>query len=116
MEKILTAGYYWPTIFKDIFYYCKHCEVYQLFKNKSKVINNLQHTPPLGPFEKWGIDLMEPLPITKQGHRFIIVAINYLTKFAEVLALKTLVLKEVIRFVYKRIIIRFDIPFGDGIR
>jgi len=24
--------------------------------------------PPLGHFEKWGIDLMGPLPMTKRGH------------------------------------------------
>jgi hypothetical protein len=24
--------------------------------------------PPLGHFEKWGIDLMGPLPMTRRGH------------------------------------------------
>jgi hypothetical protein len=43
----------------------------------------------LGPFEKWGIDLMGPLPMTRKGHRFIVVAIDYLTKFIEVRALKS---------------------------
>jgi hypothetical protein len=45
--------------------------------------------PPLGPFEKWGIDLMGPLLMTRRGHRFIVVAIDYFTKFAEVRALKS---------------------------
>jgi len=45
--------------------------------------------PPLGPFEKWGIDLMGPSLVTKKGHRFIVVATKYLTKFAKVRALKS---------------------------
>jgi hypothetical protein len=27
VKKILAARYYWPTMFKDTFDYCKHCEV-----------------------------------------------------------------------------------------
>ena len=47
------------------------------------------------------------MPITNKGHRFIVVAMNNLTKFAEVQALKTSVKKEVAQFVYKRIVPRF---------
>jgi hypothetical protein len=45
----------------------------------------------LGFFEKWGIDLMGALLMTRRGHLFIMVATNYFTKFAEVCALKSLV-------------------------
>ena len=38
------------------------------------------------------------------------VGTDYLTKFAEVRALKTSVKKEVARFVYERIVTRFGIP------
>jgi hypothetical protein len=97
-------------MFKNTFDYCKRCEVCQAFVNKATVIGNLHPIPPLGPFEEWDIDLMGPLPITKRGHRFIVVATDYLTKFAEVRALKTSVKKKVARFVYERIVTRFGIP------
>jgi hypothetical protein len=70
----------------------------------------LHPIPPLGPFEKWGINLMGPLPMTRREHRFIVVATNYLTKFAEVRALKSLVKHEVARFLYERVFIRFGTP------
>jgi hypothetical protein len=44
--------------------------------------------PLLGPFEKWGVDLMGPLHVTRKGHWFIVVATNYFIKFAKVHALK----------------------------
>jgi hypothetical protein len=58
-------------------------------------VNGLLHPiPPLGPFEKWGIDLMDPLPMIRRGHRFIVVATDYITKFAKICALKFLVKVE----------------------
>ena len=53
---------------------------------------------------------MGHLPVTKRGYRFIVVAMDYLTKFTEVRALKTSVKKEVAQFVYKHIVTRFGIP------
>ncbi|MCO5576537.1 hypothetical protein L7F22_030348 [Adiantum nelumboides] len=34
-----------------------------------------------GPFEKWGIDAMGPLPRTTNGKLYILVAIDYMTRF-----------------------------------
>jgi hypothetical protein len=46
-------------------------------------MNGLLHPiPPLGPFKKWGIDVMGPLLVIRRRHRFIVVATNYFTKFA----------------------------------
>jgi hypothetical protein len=42
----------------------------------------LHPIPPFKPFEKRGIDLMGPLPVTRKGHRFIVVTTDYFTKFA----------------------------------
>jgi len=97
-EKILQASYYWPTLFKDAHDYCRSCDVCQAYAQRSTVSGPLHPIPPLGPFEKWGIDLMGPLPMTRRGHRFIVVTIDYLTKFAKVRVLKSLVKHEVARF------------------
>jgi hypothetical protein len=70
----------------------------------------LHPIPPLGPFEKWGIDLMGPLSMTRRGHQFIVVTTDYLTKFAEVRVLKSLVKHEVARFLYERVFTRFGTP------
>jgi hypothetical protein len=70
----------------------------------------LHPIPPLGPFEKWRINLMGPLPMTRRGHRFNIVAIDYLTKFVEVRALKSSMKQKVARFLYEQIFTRFGTP------
>jgi hypothetical protein len=48
----------------------------------------LHPIPRSGPFEKWVTDLIGPLLVMRRGHRFIVVAIDYLTKFVGVCALK----------------------------
>jgi hypothetical protein len=43
------------------------------------------------------------------GHWFVLVAIDYVTKWIEVVALKNMTRKEVIEFVNEHIRYRFDI-------
>ena len=38
---------------------------------------------PIGPFTKWGIDFMHCKPTSAGGHGYIIVAIDYFTKWVE---------------------------------
>ena len=82
----------------------------QAYAQRSTLSGLLYPIPPLGPFEKWGIDLMGPLPMTRRGHRFIVIATDYLTKFTEVCALKSSVKQEVARFLYERVFTRFGAP------
>jgi len=48
--------------------------------------------------------------MTMRGHRFIVIATDYLTKFAEVRALKSLVKQEVTQFLYERVFTWFGTP------
>jgi hypothetical protein len=67
-ENILQTGYYQPTLFKDAHNYYRSCDVCQAYAQRSIVNGPLHPIPPLGPFEKWGIDLMGPLLVTRRGH------------------------------------------------
>jgi hypothetical protein len=67
-EKILQVGYYWPTFFKGAHDYCRSYDVCQAYAQRSTISGPLHPIPPLGPFEKWGVDLMGSLPMTRRGH------------------------------------------------
>ena len=59
--------------------YIANCEVCQREGQKQK--NERLHTIQVNqPFEKVGIDIVEPLPKTKNRNSYIVVAIDYLTK------------------------------------
>ena len=58
-HKILRAGYYWPTLFKDSYNYIRKCQVYQAAVGKQK-----KSSIPLQPvnieqlFSQWGLDII----------------------------------------------------------
>ena len=42
------------------------------------------------PFAQWGIDIVDPLPLGKGKVKFLLIAINYFTKWVEAEALETI--------------------------
>lgn len=59
-------------------------------------------------FAQWGIDLVGLMP-SKGGTKFIVVAVNYFTKWADVEALATTTMQKITRFIWKTIVCRFGI-------
>ena len=84
-KKILRAGYYWSTMEADCHQHSRTCHKCQVYADKI-------HIPPVPlnvltapwPFAMWGIDMIgEIKPTASNGHRFILVAIDYFTKWVE---------------------------------
>jgi hypothetical protein len=58
------------------------------------------------PFKGWGLDFDKEIhPSSPKEHRYVLVTIDYFTKWTEVVALKNMTHREVIEFVNKHIII-----------
>ena len=62
------------------------------------------------PFAQWGIDIMGPFPLGKKQLRFLIVAIDYFTKWVGVELMMTITEAKVTSFVWRNIICRFGVP------
>jgi transposase InsO family protein len=63
------------------------------------------------PFRGWGIDLIGQIfPPSSTGHKFILVATDYFTKWVEAITLKIATSKNMVDFVKEHIIYRFGIP------
>ena len=63
------------------------------------------------PFVAWGMDVIGPIrPKASNGHRFILVAIDYFTKWVEAVTLKSVTKKVMVDFIHFNIICRFGIP------
>jgi hypothetical protein len=81
-RKIQRVGYFWMTLEKDCINYVRKCHKCQVYSDKINAppapLFNL--TSPW-PFAIWGIDVIGPVnPKASNGHRFILVAIDYFTK------------------------------------
>jgi hypothetical protein len=67
---------------KDVKKYVQICDVCQR-RGPSNRRKELIPIPVQGPFHRIGIDIKGPSPITSNGNRYIIVAIDYFTKWPE---------------------------------
>ena len=82
--KVSRQGYYWPTILKDAIDLVKKCRICQEHAKISRLpLEPLTSITSPWPFQQWGLDILGPLPIGKGQCKFIIVAVDYFTKWAE---------------------------------
>nr|KYP53524.1 Retrovirus-related Pol polyprotein from transposon 297 family [Cajanus cajan] len=108
--KILQSGFYWPTIFKDSHEHCKSCDKCQRTGGISK-----RHELPLQSilevevFDCWGIDFIRPLP-SSFGNEYILVAVDYVSKWVEASAVQKADARIVIKFLKKNIFCKFGSP------
>jgi transposase InsO family protein len=97
---------------EDCFKYYRGCEACQRFGNVQ-----LAPTAALNPiikpwpFQGWALDFIGQIyPSSSKGHRFVLVATDYFTKWVKAVPLKNMTHTEVIDFILKHIIYRFGIP------
>jgi hypothetical protein len=64
----------------------------------------------VGPFAKWGIDFMTCHPPSTASHHYIIMVVDYFTKWAEDMSTYLNNTEIVARFIFNHIIPRFGIP------
>ncbi|XP_074327672.1 uncharacterized protein LOC141665582 [Apium graveolens] len=80
--KIVRQGLFWPTIRSD-------CENF---------------------VRNWGIDTVAPFPKSKNQAQYIVVAVDYATKWIEARPLEKIREKEMIEFLTEYIMFRFGVP------
>ena len=109
--KALRQGYYWPTMQKDSAYLVQKCDKCQWFAHVPRQPFE-QLSPVISPwsFAKWGIDLIGPLLMVRAQAKFVVVAIDYFTKWVEAEPLSTITKVKCTSFIWKNIICKFGVP------
>jgi len=69
--------------------------------------NQKQIIPPIDIFERWGVNIVELLPIIRKENRYIVVTMNYFSRWLEARLLKAANANTVATFLYEKIICRF---------
>nr|XP_027090491.1 uncharacterized protein LOC113711532 [Coffea arabica] len=109
-RKVLESGFYWPTLFKDAYSFCKSCDKCQRVGNISRR-DQMTQTPMIFVeiFDVWGINFMGPFP-SSFGFLYILLAVDYVSKWVEAKATRTNDSKVVAEFVKSNIFVRFGMP------
>ncbi|GAV68100.1 rve domain-containing protein/RVT_3 domain-containing protein [Cephalotus follicularis] len=110
-HKLLRQGYYWPTIHQDAINLVRKCDKCQRNANISRRPSQpLTSITAPWPFAQWGMDFVGPLPMATGQRKFLIVAVDYFTKWVEAEPLATITEKNTESFVWRSIICRFGVP------
>ncbi|GJR42419.1 reverse transcriptase domain-containing protein [Tanacetum coccineum] len=86
-KKVFDSGFYWPTIYKDAHDLVTRCDTCQrqgkILQRDEMPQNSIQVYEI---FDVWGIDFMGSFP-SSRGNKYILVAVDYLSKWVEAKAL-----------------------------
>nr|GEZ34564.1 reverse transcriptase domain-containing protein [Tanacetum cinerariifolium] len=86
-KKVFDAGFFWPTIYQDAHDMIKSCNTCQRqgkISQRDEMPQNAIQVCEI--FNVWGINFMGPFP-SSRGNKYILVAVDYLSKWVEVKAL-----------------------------
>nr|KYP31222.1 Pol polyprotein [Cajanus cajan] len=110
-HKVLDCGFYWPTIFKDAWKICSTCEQCQRAGGAPSWRQQMPQQPMLfcEVFDVRGIDFMGPFPVSF-GFSYILLAVDYVSKWVEAKATRTNDARVVMDFVRSNIFCRFGVP------
>ncbi|XP_030970402.1 uncharacterized protein LOC115990749 [Quercus lobata] len=110
VNKVVRTGYFWPTMQVDAVEIVKRCDKYQRYGNVQWLpAERLTTIASPWLFAQWGIVIVGPLPQGKGQVKFLLVAIDYFTKWVEEEALGMITEARIQSFVWKNIICRFGI-------
>nr|GEY51539.1 reverse transcriptase domain-containing protein [Tanacetum cinerariifolium] len=108
-KKVFDAGFFWPTIYKDAHKFVKNYNSCQRQGKNSQRDEMPQNSIQICEiFNVWGIEFMGPFP-SSRGNKYILVDVNYLSKWVEAKALPTNDARVVCKFL-KSFFTRFGAP------
>jgi hypothetical protein len=110
--QIKQMGYYWPTMVKDCMDYAKKSSTCQFHANFIHQTHEPLHpTVASWPFDAWGLDVVGPLtPKSSDGHSYILVAIDYFSKWAEAATFHEVKKETIVNFIKRNVIYRYGMP------
>ena len=111
-HKIMRTGYFWLTMETDCCQFVQRCP-------KCQMHGDLIHVPPSElhaltsswPFLVWGVDMIGKVSLkSSSGHGYIVVTIDYFTKWVEAASYASLTAAKVAKFIRSHIICRYRTP------
>ncbi|GAV79755.1 hypothetical protein CFOL_v3_23218 [Cephalotus follicularis] len=101
-NKLWRQGYFWPTMHQDAIDLVRRCDNCQRNANISRrpsqpLTSIMAHWP----FTQWGMDFVGPLPVAIGERKYLIVAVDYVTKWVEAEPLAEIIEKNTESFIWK---------------
>ena len=107
----LSSKVYWASMWKDIFNYVAACEDCQKFKyDNIPLATPMQLHEVLEAWHTIGIDIMGPFPVTARQKRFLLVIVDYFTRWIEVFPMNVTTSTAVAEVLMDQVFARYGLP------
>jgi hypothetical protein len=111
LGKVFRQGFYWLKAALDAADLVQKCENCQKYARDQKQPSSLtQLIQPTWPLQRWGLDLLGPHPPAQGNLRYVVVAVEYFSKWIEAKPLATTTSVTVQKFFWQNIVCRFGVP------
>ncbi|KAJ0468174.1 putative nucleotidyltransferase, Ribonuclease H [Helianthus annuus] len=111
VTKVKNAGYYWPGMHESAVKELQQCDECQRHAPTSlRAKNEMIPVTAAWPFQKWGVDIVGPFPRSSGSAQYLLVAVDYFTKWVEARPFTTISGYNVTRFFWEQIVCRFGLP------
>jgi hypothetical protein len=111
LGKVFRQGFYWPKVASDAAELAQKCEGCQKCARDQKQPSSLTQLIQLTwPLQRWGLDLLGPLPPAQGNLKYVVVAVEYFPKWIEAKPLATITLVTIQKFFWQNIVCRFGVP------
>ena len=109
-EKI-RRKYWWPKMYQEIKNYVRSCPICQTVNtDRQSRVPPLQPLPVEDSFSRVHIDILGPLPKSKQGHQYILLIVDSFSKWSEAFPLISMEAKEIAEILVKEYFSRYGAP------
>jgi ribonuclease HI len=111
LGKVFRQGFYWPKAASDaadLVQKCENCQ--RCAKDQKQPLSLTQLIQPTWPLQRWGLDLLGPLPPAQGNLKYVVVAVEYFSKWIEAKPLATITSATIQKFFWQYIVCRFGVP------
>jgi uncharacterized C2H2 Zn-finger protein len=103
--------FYWPKLRNDVQTWCAQCDMCAARKGPTRKIKAPLTTYVVGlPMERVAVDMLGPLPVSDSGNKYILIAMDYFTKWPEAYPLPNQEAETVAKVLVDQFVCRFGAP------
>jgi hypothetical protein len=111
MTKLIRRHFYWPDLMSDVRHYCRSCTICQKRRAPPKRPHHPLQQDRVGePMQRLTVDILSFDRPTARGNRYILVAVDTLTKWAEAMPLADERAETVAAALVEQVVCRLGIP------